>query len=102
MKALYHGAFAPVVAIAGFTQAQSAKNQVASHHSAGEKLIGAWRLVSLEGPGADGKMSRITDLKGMLVYTRDSHMSVQLMYPKFASGLSNDHVKNGYGASLGS
>jgi hypothetical protein len=102
MRALYYGALAAVVAIAGFTQAQSAKNQVASHDSAREKLIGAWRLVSLEGPGADGKISRITDLKGMLVYTRDGHMSVQLMYPQSASGLSNDYVKNGYEASFGS
>jgi len=98
----YYGALAAVVAIAGFVHAQSAKNQVASHDSAREKLIGAWRLVSLEGPGADRKISRITDLKGMLVYTRDGHMSVQLMYPKSASGLSNDYVKNGYEASFGS
>ncbi len=102
MKVLYYGALAALVAIAGFTQDQSAQNEVASHASAKEKLIGTWRLVSLEGPGADGKISRITDLKGMLVYTRDGHMSVQLMYPKSASGLSNDYVKNGYEASFGS
>ncbi len=30
----------------------------------------------------------------MLIYTRDSHMSVQLMYPKSASALSNEYVLN--------
>jgi hypothetical protein len=38
----------------------------------------------------------------MLIYTRDGHMSVQLMYPKSAAGLTNDYVKNGYEASFGS
>ena len=70
--------------------------------SAKEKLIGAWRLVSLEVPEADGRVNRIADLKGMLVYTGDGHVSVQLMYPKSAEGLTNDYVKNGYEASFGS
>jgi hypothetical protein len=39
---------------------------------------------------------------GMLIYTRDGHMSVHLMYPKSAAALSNDYVKNGYEASFGS
>jgi 4-carboxymuconolactone decarboxylase len=39
---------------------------------------------------------------GMLIYTADGHMSVQLMYPKSASTLSNDYVRNGYEASFGS
>ena len=38
----------------------------------------------------------------MLIYTADGHMSVQLMYPKSASTLSNDYVQNGYEASFGS
>jgi hypothetical protein len=70
--------------------------------SASEKFVGAWRLVSLEVLGPDGKVNRVTDLKGMLLYTRDGHMSVQLVYPKSASDLSNDYVKNGYEASFGS
>ena len=49
-----------------------------------------------------GKVNGITDLKGMLLYTHDGHMSVQLMYPPSPSGLSNDYVKNGYEASFGS
>jgi len=38
---------------------------------------------------------------GMLIYTRDGHMSVPLMYPKSASALSNEYVLNGYEASFG-
>ena len=39
---------------------------------------------------------------GMLIYTRDGHISVQLMYPQSASGVSNEYVRNGYEASFGS
>lgn len=67
-----------------------------------ERLIGAWHLVSMEEPGADGKLRHITNRKGMLLYTRDGHMSVQLMFPKSESGVSNDYVKDGYEASFGS
>jgi len=66
-----------------------------------EKLIGAWHLVSIESPGPDGKLDRVTDCKGQLIYTRDGHMSVQLMYPPSQSSLSNDYVLNGYEASFG-
>jgi len=102
MKALPCWTLVAFVALHGFSLSQSAEMKVASSGSAREKLIGAWRLVSLEGPGPDGKTNRITDLKGMLIYTRDGHMSVQLMYPESASDLTNDYVRNGYEASFGS
>jgi hypothetical protein len=38
----------------------------------------------------------------MLIYTRDGHMSVQLMYPESANTPSNEYVLNGYEASFGS
>ncbi len=38
----------------------------------------------------------------MLIYTRDGHMSVQLMYPESTNTLSNEYVLNGYEASFGS
>lgn len=66
-----------------------------------EKLIGAWRLVSMEEPGADGKIHRVTDRKGILTYTRDGHMSVQIQLPQSELGLSNNYVLNGYEASFG-
>jgi hypothetical protein len=65
-----------------------------------DRLIGAWHLVTLSGP--DGKPLAAADLPvGMLIYTRDGHMSVQLMYPKAAANLSNEYVRNGYEASFG-
>ena len=39
---------------------------------------------------------------GMLTYTRDGHVSVQLMYPASESAISNEYVLNGYEASFGS
>jgi hypothetical protein len=62
------------------------------------KLIGAWHLVSITGP--DGKAVS-TLPSGMLVYTSDGHMSVQLMYPKSEGALSNQYVQSGYEASFG-
>ena len=43
-----------------------------------DQFVGAWHLAWLEQPGADGKLHRI-DCCGMLVDTRDGHMSVQVM-----------------------
>jgi len=102
MKALYCGALVMVLAIAGLSQAQSATKQVAGHDAAREKLIGAWRLVHIDAPGPNGKPMDIPQPTGMLIYTRDGHMSVQLMYPESANALSNEYVLNGYEASFGS
>ena len=70
--------------------------------SARERLIGAWHLVRIDSPGPDGKSAVGPPPKGMLVYTRDGHMSVQLMYPQSAGAVSNEYVLNGYEASFGS
>ncbi|MGC1295019.1 MAG: lipocalin-like domain-containing protein [Alloacidobacterium sp.] len=102
MKALLCWALATVAALSGVSLAQSSGKKDAGPGSEKEKLIGAWRLVSMEEPAADGKVNRITDRKGMLIYTRDGHMSVQLMLPQSESGVSNDYVLNGYEASFGS
>src|SRR5438874_7798179 len=101
MKALYCGALAVVVAIAAFTQDQSAQKQVKGRDSARQKLIGAWHLTHIEAPGPNGKPVDIPQPKGMLIYTRDGHMSVQLMYPRSANAQSNEYVQNGYEASFG-
>lgn len=63
------------------------------------RLIGAWHLASITGP--DGKPVS-TAPSGMLIYTRDGHMSVPLMYPKSENALSNQYVQAGYEASFGS
>lgn len=63
------------------------------------RLLGAWRLVSIAGP--DG--NPVSEAPhGMLIYTRDGHVSVQLMYPKAVNAPSNEYVQDGYEASFGS
>jgi len=89
-----------VVAFSIFSYAQSAKNT--SSGTEKEKLIGAWHLVLIDAPSPDGKSAPIPQPKGMLIYTPDGHMSVQLMYPDSANNLSNEYVLNGYEASFGS
>jgi hypothetical protein len=85
------------VAFVGSLLAQTAKAGRAR-----ERLIGAWHLVRIDAPGPDGKPVSGPQPKGMLVYTRDGHISVQLMYPPSSSSLSNEYVQNGYEASFGS
>ena len=102
MRALRYWTLAVVIALSGLSQAQSTEKKDTGLGSAQEKLIGAWHLVSLGETGADGKVASVPGLKGTLIYTRDGHMSVQIMYPPSASALSNDYVLNGYEASFGS
>ena len=71
------------------------------------RFIGAWRLVWLEEQGADGKIHR-ADCTGLLVFTRDRHMSVQVMYrnPQANSHAAADaapvqYAQGGYEASFG-
>jgi hypothetical protein len=102
MKILRYGAFGAVMAIASLGLAQSAKKTTRVENGDREKLIGAWHLAHIDAPGADGKEGTIAQPKGMLFYTRDGHMSVQLMYPKSANVPSNEYVRDGYEASFGS
>jgi len=71
-----------VVAMAGLVHVQSVNSQEAGHVSDRERLIGAWHLEHIDSPGPEGNLSDIPQPQGMLIYTQDSHMSVQLMYPK--------------------
>ena len=67
-----------------------------------DALIGAWHLVRIDVPGADEKVaSPANQPEGMLIYTRDGHMSVQLMYPKSANVPDNEYVLSKYEASFG-
>lgn len=79
----------------------SASAQSDGGHSARERLIGAWHLIRIDAPGSEGKSALGPQPKGMLIYTRDGHMSVQLMYPPSANALSNEYVQDGYEASFG-
>ena len=78
-------------------QDRSAENGV------GDRLVGGWRLVWLEEPGADGKVHK-ADCTGLLVYTPDGHMSVQVMYrdSQVGSGAAPaQYAQGGYEASYG-
>jgi hypothetical protein len=93
-----------ILILAAMATAAVAQDHPASHFDPGAscdkaRLNGAWHLASITGP--DGKpVSTIPT--GMLIYTRDGHMSVQLMYPKTAKAFSNQYVQAGYEASFGS
>jgi Lipocalin-like domain len=43
-----------------------------------DRFAGAWRLAWLEQPAADGTLHRV-DCCGMFVFTREGHLSVQVM-----------------------
>ena len=98
MKTIHLGMFALLFAACGISQTASAEKKDNSVSNR-EKLIGAWHLVSIAGP--DGQTVTAGVPIGMLIYTRDGHMSVQLMYPETAGNLSNEYVHNGYEASFG-
>jgi hypothetical protein len=68
-----------------------------------DRFVGAWRLVWLEEPDADGKVHR-ADCTGMLVFTGDGRMSVQVMYRTPQAGTSAgpvQYAQGGYEASFG-
>lgn len=101
MKLLRYAILAGAVATGTLAPAQSANKASVQHRSDRERLIGAWRLVRIDTPQADGRTVIAPQPKGMLIYTQDGHMSVQLMYPKNAHVPSNEYVHNGYEASFG-
>jgi len=67
-----------------------------------ERLIGAWHLVRIDASGSGGPSASAGTPRGLLIYTRDGHMSVQLMYPQTANAPNNEYVQDGYEASFGS
>jgi Lipocalin-like domain len=69
-----------------------------------DKFVGAWRLVSLETQGPDGKIHK-ADSTGMFVFTRDGHASVQVMErnpPPQALKAPEQYSQGGYEATFGS
>src|SRR5690348_15174706 len=75
----------------------------ADNESLRDRFVGAWRLASLEEPDAQGKIHK-ADCTGLLVYTRDGHMSVQVMYRNAQTGSNAapvQYAQGGYEASFG-
>ena len=103
MNEIRIGMLAVILGLSGFSQVGCAENQ---HRPVPgldrERLVGAWQLVSIASPGPDGKTMSVSHPAGMLIYTRDGHISVQLMYPPSANAVSNEYVRDGYEASFGS
>lgn len=67
------------------------------------RFVGAWRLASLEQEGSDGK-THSSDSTGLLVFTRDGHISVQVMErnpQSQAPAGSEQYSQGGYEASFG-
>jgi len=93
--------FIGMATISGLTPPQSQDHGV--NKNIRDRFIGAWRLAWLEEPGADGRIHR-ADCIGLLVYTRDGHMSVQVMYRNPQSATQPGQVQyaqGGYEASFG-
>jgi len=93
--------FIGITAISGFGPSGSQDRGV--HKRIQDRFIGAWRLAWLEEPGADGRIHR-ADCTGLLVYTRDGHMSVQVLYrnPQAATQAGQvQYAQGGYEASFG-
>jgi len=63
------------------------------------RLVGAWRLVSLQESSADGQVHE-ADCTGMFLFSHNGKASVQVMYRNAQSG--STYAQGGYEASYGS
>src|SRR5215472_8112309 len=59
--------------------AQSAHDARDRNTEIKDRFVGAWKLVLLEEPSADGQLHK-ADCAGIFVFTRDGRASVQVMY----------------------
>jgi hypothetical protein len=64
-----------------------------------DPFVGAWRLVSLEHTGPDGKVEK-ADCTGQFVFTADGHAAVQVMY-RTPAAPSTAYAQGGYEATFG-
>jgi len=92
--------FVGMTTISGLTPSGSQDGGV--NENIRDRFVGAWRLAWLEEESADGKVHR-ADCTGLLVYTRDGHMSVQVMYrnPHATQAGPAQYARGGYEASFG-
>ena len=96
--------FLSLVIVVFPSRALSDGQDLDANHGLKERFIGAWRLVSLEAPGPDGKLHH-SDSTGMFVFTRDGHASVQVMErnpPAQAATEPQHYSQGGYEATFGS
>ena len=88
-----------IVALLSGGTVQSSHTDSDSNSEIHNRLVGAWKLVSLEEPGADGQLHK-ADCTGMFAFTSDGKASVQVMYLDAKSGSA--YARGGYEASYGS
>ena len=79
--------------------AQLAAEALHRNEESQNRLVGAWKLVSLEEASADGQVHK-ADCNGMFVFTSDGKASVQVMYRNAQTGSA--YAQGGYEASYGS
>ena len=77
-------------------------HRAAPAQDARHRFVGAWRLVSLEHAGPDGKLEK-PDCAGQFVFTADGHAAVQVMYrdPRAGQAASTQYAQGGYEATFG-
>ena len=97
MKSLF--ALLTVALLSAIVPAQPAGNTRNSSTGVENRLVGAWKLVSLEEPDAGGLL-RKADCDGQFVFTSDGKAAVQVMYRDAQSGSA--YAQGGYEASYGS
>ena len=83
-----------VVLLNAVVSAQSAREALLQN-----RLVGAWKLVFLEEPGAGGEIHK-ADCDGMFVFTSEGRASVQVMYRTVQTGSA--YAQGSYEASYGS
>jgi hypothetical protein len=92
-----------ITALFGITVLVSGGQERGSPQDIHDRFIGAWRLAWLEEPDADGTVHK-ADCTGLLVYTPDGLMSVQVMYRNPQTGGQAgpvQYAQGGYEASFG-
>ena len=102
-KLLTLGVVSLFIGITAMTLSGSQERDQRRDEGSRDRFVGAWRLAWLEEQGADGKIHQ-ADCTGLLVYTRDGHMSVQVMYWNPQAGTSAapvQYAQGGYEASFG-
>ncbi len=103
MTTLLRWTLAGLAAVGGCT-AQSTDREDTSDGARQDRLVGAWRLAWLDSPGPDGKIQRISDAKGSLIYTTEGVVSVQVMFAQAQAAAPNapvQYAQDGYEASFG-
>jgi len=88
-----------VVLLNAGVAAPSAHNAPNRNTEIPNRFVGAWKLVSLEEPGADGQLYK-AECDGMFVFTREGRAAVQIIYRNAQTGSA--YAQGGYEASYGS